>query len=1427
MVGTAVSLRTPPARVFENYILTRVVDPSVGLTDIPSSFFTQAPGPGFYTKDNPYDGAGAGGTDDATSNIVPIGFDFQIDGIIYKNWCANCNGWMVLVDPTNGSFDPTNVLDSSVWVNAGIMDVFSSQDVLLAPWFDDLRNSLSAPSQLLTSPFSYSTTKVSHISQGFEPTPIFLDATSYGISYYHDDRSTQGRRLIVRWASVSNYTEPSSVIRFEVVIYENGTIEYRYTPRLTMARPSIAYEGATVGIFMPNGTNRFRDFSVGLGYRVDARKEYIYGGYTYDVSYQDAPDPGNEDFGTKAPFTVCLLPYSNWPGLHSAGCVMTFSPPKNKRKVLPRKLNNVRDSQQTYPLVARTGDSRMGTSLVGFDDRLSPNYSMQTTGSTPVIVNYPSTLPRFFGGNGLGTLQRQDLFSGDFLVTGSVVKSAIDQYVDERPFDSVEPFNESSRHEQGPTTITDDFFASGSSPTHVSPGFDQPLRSKTHVRFTLPVNTQATMPAGNSSIYYYNIKTKSWETPSNSTYVLNNNGTVPPSPNPYAGGDLANPSVDVSEGRIVEDARGFGPTGNLVSSGSHNPTGNEQTDSVFGSAYVFNDIARVIGKEYPKSIRNNPQYSATDDETFTLPINSPFLIEKAVFEVPFQAGAGWFNDKTQCFLPLVTTGGDQTAVDFSGPALTVALFRQVKLGTGLNAPTMRDLIMTGTITHVNDNTSSVLISTFAPHRTSLLVRPVGFLAYAGPPGAVVDDHGANHFTGSVTVKSTALSAVSIDLIYRQSFDAVSSSLTGQGIVSLLTQSQTLLLASSPTYPKLDVCIGYVSPLGRGGTGFDQSGRCILGNEYVTWQGLTDQTAETVANPFYVGPHGLDAEQTAALNSPTYVATASAIIQMGSHFPSPYMVMPGDRLILSISKTRLHVFSQELKFSGSLHDVALSAGNVNVTLYGSQIAEGVEYHDTLNQSLGSNFVHEMIGAEPVIDQFEVAYKNEYSGSFSDDMMFGTLSSKLVLSYSSGNPIKFVAAQTVRDRKLSKLNARNAPSLTTSSADIEITPSKAFRLEQWWEMVGNVKTSQFVDSTERYWDSMMPSVKDCFAADGCGIFITQFGTLGNSQQIDTGVSGAISFNPGSTRMGWILMDYGIPSIIASGYGPLINMNWNKAFPFEPRYNNASRQVNVERSFVATYLYGGIPVIQRIPPTLVNGFAFGTTALETAMINFLGNILPSPGAVCWDWIVDVNLAGKNAFDYYVTGSSTRDDTARALFGFGDRNTYFTYTDASSQVLLGTNHAVDTRDVEGPHPNSTQFYDNNFFRVSPRIRGWKYGVHSGLPTYSKAYWRRGRFGQFRDMLEQRPFTKYYQITDTGRGGMQTRPGVQPAAVTVTFVDAASDRLTSPDNTWSSNLHLECTSSLPFFDGISTNRAEIDPTILNLHPNVIRHDVLGNIHIA
>jgi len=1690
MSGTDRTTRLPPPRRFENYILTRVVDSSVGLTNVSNTRFTQAP-----------DGAGDGARDDAMSGGIPIGFDFQIDGIVYKNFAVNTNGWMVLIDPTVTTFNISDVLISAQWVNTGIKPTFTNQHVLLAPWFDDLRNCAGKPSDL-NNISGYSVDKLKRIASGIETPPNFYNPSSYGVSYYVDARSHKGRRLIVRWASISNYAAPSSVIRFEVVLYENGTIEYRYSPRTTIQRPATnqQFEGATCGIFMPNGTNRFRDFSVGLGYREGNRRENIYGGYDYDPNYTDLPALGSEDvsyYNVAVPYTVNLLPWRNWPGLNTSGCVIAFSPPVNRRKILPRKMIRNLDSELRLPLVARTGDSRLGRGIPTYDDRIAPTYtgisSLSPAGTTfgaaldglqwllprisdltsqvystvatstqtavlagepgsvynvslrirgvveqqsysggtssgsfqiggapggsnwnvyrlsvsnpaqdyylnrgtsgifsvfaidytvnipiaagatvtlyaesrdnaeiannintggpisipgitdppqpyagqfvqmtyvgasvsssinpmltgtvlnPPLVNYPTTLPRFFGGSGVGTFERQNLFSGDFMVTGSVVKSAVEQYVNERPIKSVEAFNESSRPEQDFSTLTSSFFDVGTSPEFIANGFDQNLKSKTQIRFSLPVSFPTAMPPSASTIYYYNSKVQNWQVPNHSNYSIGDGSSLPPAiiPGVNAGGDIANSLTDSLNERITEDARGFGPIGNLIASGAHKPnTTADQTDPSIGSSYDVSAFAAIVGKTFGKSIRNNEEYRPTPDETFTIPINAPFIIEKAVFEIPVAVGPGWFADRTQVWRP-VPNISNQTGFDFAGPAMTVALYRSVQLHAKSDTPSVRDLILTGTITHALDNTKNVVISNTS-YDSSYQVRPVGFKAYADPAGGVINPDVNNNFTGSVMVQAVALNAVGMVVKYQVELNSTAAE--NKKLTKNLLLTQPVIDLS--TVGSQSVKVISVSPMGRGGLGFESSGRSTLGNEHVSYQGASDATGRKVPNPFLIS--SLDGQQSAVLNGAgAFAGSINAAIPLISHFPSPYLVMPGDKLVLSISKMRPFIFTRSNvgypQFSGSLsHDVTLMTGAINVTLYGSLLQEGVEYHDTLNQPLGSDAVHEMIGAEPIIDQFEVAYRNEYSGSFTDNVMMGSMLPVTSSNLSGSNTQSLsarrrmistlsasLATTIVADNRIDQLNLNHffftpfgsglkpvplppikkftsiPATLSTNVTDTIINGSKNFRLQPWVERAGDVRVSQFTDQTERYWDSMMPAISDCFAADGSSIFITKPGTFGDFRQVNTTVTPASSgvfadvFNANNGQAGWIILDNHNPAIIPT-LGPILNCNWNKSFPFEPRYAKVSRQLTIEKSFIANYIYqpGSAPVLLGIPPTPVNGFFFGTLSLSTTVTNYSGIYIEFFGVPfitynnntpTYEWLADSNVGGKINLpsnvstgpyptgwwyttapyagypsqmpsQIYATGSTNLTDAAKGLFGFGDRNTYFKYPDANGS-LLGTGHFPDCRDVEGPHPDyyfST--YDNSNFRFSPVIRGWKYGVHSGLPAFSKAYWRRGRFGQFRDMLEQRPFTKYFQSSETTQNAPNFQQGVQPAAVTVTFLNPATGRLTAPDATWSSNLHFECTSSLPFFDGQFTGRTEPVLSQLNKALTNIRQDGRGNIQIG
>jgi hypothetical protein len=160
----------------------------------------------------------------------------------------------------------------------------------------------------------------------------------------------------------------------------------------------------------------------------------------------------------------------------------------------------------------------------------------------------------------------------------------------------------------------------------------------------------------------------------------------------------------------------------------------------------------------------------------------------------------------------------------------------------------------------------------------------------------------------------------------------------------------------------------VNNIGRGGTGFEPSGRSVFGKEYVTsQQGFSQGSYENVFYK-YKDENTLSELIAIAIAPPYFPDTmmAHAIINQQKTLASPYLIFPNDRLILSISKSRPYFFSTEAAnpyTTGSIqHDVKLSTGSINITLYGSLISNGREFHDPLNQELSSDAIHEVVIGE---------------------------------------------------------------------------------------------------------------------------------------------------------------------------------------------------------------------------------------------------------------------------------------------------------------------------------------------------------------------------------------------------------------------------------------------------------------------------------
>lgn len=944
---TPKSLREAPPRTFEDYILTLEVDSRVGLSKIPQEKFSQVPGV-----------VGEGGTDDSTTEIS-IGFPFELNGITYKNIAVSTNGWVCLVEP-GIPFNSSTVM-STTYNNKTINSIFLENHVLFAVWFDDLRNTYSSEDTV------FSATQKDLYEKGLLQPGNSFNPRMFAVQYHNDDRSNLGRRLIIRWHSFSDYaTTGASTLIFEFLLYENGRIEYRYSPRSGLIT-SVGNESATIGVFAPPTTgyssNRFRDFSYELGYG-NQRKRYVLGGATYDSTYSDS----------SVPYGCNLKPNQYWPGQKNSGAVFTFQPPLNLRKVLPRQSLREKDSRSKY------SDSI-------FDDRKSISYKNNS------IISYPTTLPRFYANTLPGVELNQNLFSGDITATGSIIKKNVQDYFEDNSKKNIAPFSENKLFENDPNADKNGFFSVGSSINDVGEGFNQSLKSKTQIRLSFRVDHKTKMFGASSSIYYFNNKTGRWQYPTSSF---------------NSGFDIANPFNDANNNRLIEVDRCFNAFGFNIASGSSNRlTSPYGTDDFIGSPWSRKSKNSSLTKKYEKSTQVDTRYSANNDESFTIPIKQPFLIEKAVIEIPIEAGPGWFNDKTRCFIPLTSTSprspdelNNSFIFDVGGPGLTLGLFNQVSTGQNKNK---RDLILSGTITHHLDNTAGISVSntpdisagsstnweSYNPDSGYVLqVTPVGFQAYGGEPTAVVTGSLKSvsnyQFTGSVQLNCT--SQISNGLLIKDAIYVAQAYGGGSGDYDAAAAALDQIF-NSPKWkiPRNDA--GYedfgdqgvggngaryrtimsINNFGRSCSGFEPSGRSILGKEFVTDQGDENY----YDNPFFLYQDqntlsNLKNLVNTNLEGPDSVVYATSLVPKSKSFTSPYLVFPDDRLILSISKSRPVFFSTLTSHpwtSGSIqHDIKLTTGSINITLYGSYVSNGKEYHSGLNQPLDSDAIHEVIIGE---------------------------------------------------------------------------------------------------------------------------------------------------------------------------------------------------------------------------------------------------------------------------------------------------------------------------------------------------------------------------------------------------------------------------------------------------------------------------------
>jgi len=341
------------------------------------------------------------------------------------------------------------------------------------------------------------------------------------------------------------------------------------------------------------------------------------------------------------------------------------------------------------------------------------------------------------------------------------------------------------------------------------------------------------------------------------------------------------------------------------------PNGNEHIrPGALG--YYVSDLAFPYGNRYTASL----------DQTFNIGdlITEPFLLEKMVVEISGTWAVGGIN---------------QTVLNAGGTTQRITC--SVNTCFLLNQRTNQKFTVNKTVVSVGTDATSILLES-VPSGTNTTVRDIVAFGqvYSFASGA---------FNKLVTESATSTTAFARDLIKISPNDTViTSSVSGISGANWTQQFAISMSAVSPTLtdnPSMELIPRFVS----GGDFTDlflgsDGGRNGLGVLLLSGRGLRNDffNSQTKRTLMVSGEN---------ITEPSIKSREN-----------PYLLFPGDRLILG---WQIPISANPGQFIENADESTFifHPGQFKLALFGSLVREGKEFHDTLNQLLISETVHEVI------------------------------------------------------------------------------------------------------------------------------------------------------------------------------------------------------------------------------------------------------------------------------------------------------------------------------------------------------------------------------------------------------------------------------------------------------------------------------------
>lgn len=464
--------------------------------------------------------------------------------------------------------------------------------------------------------------------------------------------------------------------------------------------------------------------------------------------------------------------------------------------------------------------------------------------------------------------------------------------------------------------------------------------------------------------------------------------------------------------------------------------------------------------------------------------------------------------------------------------------------------------------------------------------------------------------------------------------------------------------------------------------------------------------------------------------------------------SPYVILPGDNLVFG--------WQSPVSFS-HLYDgesFSIGPGKGKLVLYGSYLQDDKPVHDIYKDQLNSDAAHEALPAGPwVLDRFESEPQMMYSSSMREEHVTGTMVTR-------GADGKLVVTD-VNDLGIGGVRAVSA---RVSDGTVGAR----------WSFFRN---NRLFDEQEQYYDSMQPNPLDVLFSD----------SNVRALQFSAGVSYALLMLPGET----FYYDSTLPNATAA-FNSYSNRSLFIRYPFQSEYSNISRVKKIGSRVltgkqVPAFTFDAFDVVS-FKTTTIN-FAItlltGSTGTPgpTTLSSFLrpGGLTPG-GASFPNWggflspLVTPSLLETNPTRVDTVPASPAADDASGVNNFISR-------------LMGCFGNGYLRMNQYAIPA----FGNSTTQLKVLIyRGTKHGLINPTPLFSNAVFNGTQFGQFRDMMEQRQYTRFSLNNNT----------LTDSAVEVQFINRGATpgtlNIVSGSFTNSSNISKFATSEHPYDDALS-----------------------------